>query len=59
MYVPTKLATGAISADGGHSAGTINVRATSASGNLTLDRTEIKGLGASPDTSGGDFFAMF
>lgn len=57
--VNRQVATGAISANAGHSAGTINVRATSASGNLTLDRTEIKGLGASPDTSGGDFFAMF
>ena len=56
--VNRQVATGAISADGGHSAGTINVRATSASGNLTLDRTEIKGLGGSVDTSGGDFFAI-
>lgn len=40
-----QVATGAISADGGHSAGTISLRATAGSGNLTLDRTEIKGLG--------------
>ena len=57
--VNRQVATGAISANAGHSAGTINVRATSASGNLTLDRTEIKGLSSSVDTSGGDFFAMF
>jgi hypothetical protein len=56
--VNRQIATGAISANAGHSAGTINVRATSASGNLTLDRTEIKGLGSSVDTSGGDFLAM-
>jgi len=57
--VNRQVATGAISANAGHSAGTINVRATSASGNLTLDRTEIKGLSSSVDTSGGDFLAMF
>ena len=54
-----QVATGAISADGGHSAGSISLRSTSTFGSITLDRTEIKGLGASPDTSGGDFFAMF
>ena len=54
-----QVATGAISADAGHSAGTISLKATSTSGSVSLDRTEIKGLGASPDTSGGDFFAMF
>jgi hypothetical protein len=54
-----QVATGAISADAGHSAGTISLRSTSTSGSVSLDRTEIKGLGASPDTSGGDFFAMF
>ena len=42
-----QVATGAISADTGHSAGSISLTATSASGNLTLDRTEIKGLGGS------------
>lgn len=40
-----QVATGAISANAGHSAGAVSVRATSASSNLTLDRTEIKGLG--------------
>jgi hypothetical protein len=45
-----QVATGAISADGGHSAGTISLRATAGSGNLTLDRTEIKGLGGGGST---------
>jgi hypothetical protein len=54
-----QVATGAISADTGHSAGTISLRSTSTSGNLTLDRTEIKGLTSSVDTSGGDFFSVF
>ncbi len=54
-----QVATGAISADTGHSAGTISLRSTSTSGSVSLDRTEIKGLGGSVDTSGGDFFAMF
>jgi hypothetical protein len=54
-----QVATGAISADGGHSAGSISLRSTSTFGSITLDRTEIKGLGGSVDTSGGDFFAMF
>ncbi len=43
-----QVATGAISANAGHSAGSISLRATSTFGNLTLDRTEIKGLGATP-----------
>ena len=43
-----QVATGAISANAGHNAGSINLRATSTFGNLTLDRTEIKGLAASP-----------
>ena len=54
-----QVATGAISADTGHSAGSISLRSTSTSGNLTLDRTEIKGLTSSVDTSGGDFFSVF
>jgi len=54
-----QVATGAISANAGHSAGTISLRSTSTFGSLTLDRTEIKGLGGSIDTSGGDFFTMF
>ena len=53
-----QVATGAISADVGHSAGSITLRSTSTFGSITLDRTEIKGLGGSVDTSGGDFFAM-
>ena len=53
-----QVATGAISADTGHSAGTISLRSTSTFGSLTLDRTEIKGLSSSVDTSGGDFFML-
>ena len=55
--VNRQVATGAISADAGHSAGTINLRATATFGNLTLDRTEILGL-ASSGGSGGDFFLV-
>ena len=53
-----QVATGAISADIGHSAGLIDLTATASFGNLTLDRTEILGLNSPPpsDTSGGDFF---
>ena len=54
-----QVATGAISADAGHSAGTISLRSTSTSGSVSLDRTEIKGLSSSVDTSGGDFFSVF
>ena len=39
-----QVGTGAISADAGHSAGTISLRATSTSGSVSLDRVEIKGL---------------
>jgi len=53
-----QVATGAISSNAGHSAGVINLRATATFGNLTLDRTEIKGLSSSIDTSGGDFFMI-
>lgn len=53
-----QVATGSISADAGHSAGSVSIRGTSTFGSLTLDRTEIKGLSSSVDTSGGDFFAM-
>lgn len=53
-----QVATGAISADSGHSAGSISLRSTSTFGSITLDRTEIKGL-SNLDTSGGDFFSMF
>lgn len=41
-----QVGTGAISA-AGHNAGTISIRATSTSTNITLDRVEIKGLGGS------------
>jgi hypothetical protein len=40
-----QVATGAISANAGHSAGTIDLKATSTHGSVSLDRTEIKGLG--------------
>jgi hypothetical protein len=39
-----QVATGAITANAGHNAGSISLRATSTSGNITLDRFEIKGL---------------
>ena len=52
-----QVATGAISADTGHSAGTISLRSTSTFGNVSLDRTEILGISSS-DTSGGDFFLV-
>jgi hypothetical protein len=51
-----QVATGAISVNAGESAGVLSVRATSVFGNLTLDRTEIKGLSGSVDTSASDFF---
>ena len=53
-----QVATGAISANVGHSAGSITLQSTSTFGSITLDRTEIKGLSSSVDTSSGDFFAM-
>ena len=53
-----QVATGAISADVGHSAGSITLQSTSTFGSITLDRTEIKGLSSSVDTSSGDFFAI-
>ena len=53
-----QVATGAISVNAGESAGVLSVTASSVFGNLTLDRTEIKGLSSSVDTSGGDFFML-
>ena len=53
-----QVATGSISANAGESAGTVSIRATSTFGSVTLDRTEIKGLGGSVDTTGGDFFML-
>lgn len=53
-----QVATGAISADAGHSAGSISLRATSTFGSLSLDRTEILGLTNTVDTSSGDFFML-
>ena len=41
-----QVATGAISSNAGHSAGSIALRATATFGNLSLDRTEILGIGA-------------
>jgi len=52
-----QVGTGAISANAGHSAGTISIRTTSTSGSVTNDRTEIKGL-ASSGGAGGDFFLI-
>ncbi len=43
-----QVATGAISANAGHSAGSVSLRATSTFGSVSLDRVEIKGLGATP-----------
>lgn len=43
-----QVATGAISANAGHSAGSVSLRSTSTFGNVSLDRVEIKGLGATP-----------
>jgi len=53
-----QVATGSISANAGESAGTVSVRATSVFGNLTLDRTEIKGLSAPVSDTGADFFFL-
>tara|TARA_R100000541_G_scaffold27603_1_gene36900 strand:+ start:133 stop:798 length:666 start_codon:yes stop_codon:yes gene_type:complete len=53
-----QVATGSISANAGESAGTVSVRATSVFGNLTLDRTEIKGLSAPVSDTGADFFLL-
>lgn len=53
-----QVATGAISADVGHSAGVISLRGTSTSGSLSLDRTEIKGLGGGGSTNNGNFFLV-
>jgi hypothetical protein len=52
-----QVGTGAISADAGHSAGSISIRGTSTFGSVTLDRTEIKGLSSS-STAGSDFFLI-
>tara|TARA_R110001632_G_scaffold132020_2_gene246423 strand:+ start:775 stop:1773 length:999 start_codon:yes stop_codon:yes gene_type:complete len=43
-----QVGTGAISSNAGHSAGSIALRATSTFGNISLDRTEILGIGATP-----------
>ena len=53
-----QVATGAISADAGHSAGSIALRATSTFGNISLDRTEILGISAPVSTGNGDFFLV-
>jgi hypothetical protein len=52
-----QVGTGAITADAGHSAGSISLRAT-AGANVTLDRTEIKGLSGGDPGAGGDFFLI-
>ncbi len=53
-----QVATGAISANSGHSAGSIPLRATATFGNLSLDRTEILGISAPVDTGDADFFMI-
>jgi hypothetical protein len=52
-----QVGTGAISADAGHSAGSVSLRGTSTSGSVTLDRTEIKGLSSS-STGESNFFLI-
>ena len=52
-----QVGTGAISADAGHSAGSVSLRGTSTSGSVTLDRTEIKGLSNS-STGESNFFLI-
>ena len=46
-----QVATGAISSNAGHSAGSISLRGTSTFGNLSLDRTEILGIAVTPPTN--------
>jgi len=53
-----QVATGAISSNAGHSAGSIALRATSTFGSISLDRTEILGLGGSGTTNNGNFFLV-
>ena len=53
-----QVATGAISADTGHSAGSISLRSTSTFGSVTLDRTEIKGLSSSGGGGESNFFMI-
>lgn len=53
-----QVATGAISADAGHSAGSVSLRGTSTFGSITLDRTEIKGLSNSSTGESNFFFIM-
>jgi hypothetical protein len=53
-----QVATGAISSNAGHSAGSITLQATSTFGSISLDRTEIKGLGGSSLDDNSDFFLM-
>ena len=53
-----QVATGAISSNAGHSAGSVTLQATSTFGSISLDRTEIKGLGGSSGEFNNDFFLM-
>jgi hypothetical protein len=57
-----QVACGAISANTGHSAGSVSLRATSTWGKVSLDRVEIKGIiqsAASGDSGGNeDFFSI-
>lgn len=54
-----QVSAGAITDNSGHSSGSISIRATSVFGNLSLDRVEIKGLGATPPSGeSGNFFLV-
>ena len=53
-----QVGTGAISANAGHSAGSISIRTTSTFGSVTNDRVEILGSSAPVVDTGGDFFML-
>ena len=53
-----QVATGAISSNAGHSAGSIALTATATFGDLSLDRTEILGVSSPVSTGNGDFFLV-
>lgn len=54
-----QVGVGGISSNSGHTASTVSLRSTSASGSVSLDRVEILGLGATPPSGvSGDFFLV-
>lgn len=53
-----QVGTGAISANAGFSAGTIDIRTTSTSGSVTNDRVEILGISSPGTNTDGDFFML-